>query len=142
MVQGPEQINIWDPDLLQPLPQRLVVRAVEGVLKVKVRYIQFTLVPRGVFEGPLQGLGLPSGAAHAPEALLCVCKKSVLFNYPIEAVRKDRAEYFVDRVLKTDRAIAGKCIAPSLRMTGDQVVSPHHKGAGPPPPQSEGGGLA
>ncbi len=36
----------------------------------------------------------------------------------------------------------GKCIAPSLRMTGDQVVSPHHKGAGPPPPQSEGGGLA
>ena len=53
LVQGPEQINIGDPDVLS-LPQRFVVRAVEGVLKVEVRYIKLILVPRGVFEGPPQ----------------------------------------------------------------------------------------
>lgn len=54
---------------------------------------------------------------------------------PQGILRLQQDEYFTLNV-------NGKCIAPSLRLTGDQVVSPHHKGAGPPPPQSEGGGLA
>jgi hypothetical protein len=59
---------------------------------------------------------------------LRICEEPIPFDYPVEAVREDRAQNFVDRVLETHRAVAAHvCRVAFLVEITDQSSFPRRR---------------